>query len=76
MTDEGHLDDRARAIAEKAWQQWTHGGADMKDGAGNRAIIQVIGKVVIESYITGMTDDEWLRAVIERLDELERDRPA
>jgi hypothetical protein len=67
MTDKSH-DERMRAVAEQAWQQWTHGGAAVKDGIDNHAVIQAIGKAVIDSYIAGMNDEEWLNATLDRLE--------
>ena len=66
----GDREERARDVAEMAWQQWTR-RTNVIDGAENTEIIHAIAAAVDESYVEGMDDDEWLQATMERL-ELER----
>lgn len=67
----GDREERARNVAEMAWQQWTRQGTNVIDGSENTEIIRTIAAAVDDSYVEGMDDDEWLQATMERL-ELER----
>ena len=59
-TNENNQEQRAKAVEQKAWQEWTHQGADVFNDVQNDAIKQAIADAVAASYVEGISDEEWL----------------